>query len=95
MHDYIMKCVENSALNGEPVIRNMAYQFNEGEEIKDQFMLGDEYLVAPVINKGQTKRTVKLFDGKWVYVPTGEVFEKGEAVIDAPIDVLPYFRRIG
>ncbi len=95
MHDYIMKYVENSALNGEPVIRNIAYQFNEGEEIKDQFMLGDEYLVAPVINKGQTKRTVKLFDGKWVYVPTGEVFEKGEAVIDAPIDVLPYFKRVG
>ena len=41
----------NSAKTGEPIIRHMEYAFpHQGfVDCKDQFMLGDRYLVAPVL----------------------------------------------
>ena len=51
----IMKLAQESAKTGAPIVRTMEYSFpNNGfEHIKDQFMLGDEVLVAPILKKGK------------------------------------------
>jgi len=93
---YIVKQVEKSAVSGEPIVRHMEYSYpHRGfERCLDQFMLGEDYLVAPVVIKGQTKREVKLPQGKWLYLGKKE-YEGGQAiVVDAPIEVLPYFKKI-
>ena len=65
---------------------NMGY-----EKIYDQFMLGSDVLVAPVIVKGQFKRQVVLPKGKWKYLGEKE-YEGGKIVtVDSPLEVLPYF----
>ena len=90
---YIIKLVKESAVSGEPIVRHMEYEFpNEGfGRTLDQFMLGDEVLVAPVIEKGATKREVKLPKGTWSYLGKTD-YEGGQTVtVDAPIEVLPYF----
>ncbi len=91
--DYIVENVKKSAVSGEPIVRHLEYQFpNCGyEKINDEFMLGDKILVAPVIQKGATKRTVVLPEGWWLYL--GKTLCKGGRTVesDAPIDVLPYF----
>lgn len=95
--EYILKIAEESAKTGEPIVRYMEYEFpNEGLcSILDQFMLGSDILVAPVCQKGIEKRSVVLPKGRWEYV-TGDIFDGGKAVeVEAPIDVLPYFRKIG
>ena len=93
--DYILKCAEETAKGGLPIIRNMAMQFNDLYDVRDQFMLGDDYLVAPVVKRGITKQSVKLPRGRWKYIPSGEEFDGGKTIeVDAPIDVLPYFRCI-
>ena len=56
----------------------MDYAFpNQGfEECRDQYMLGDKYLVAPIMSSGNT-RTVKLPKGKWKD-DLGKVYKGGK-----------------
>jgi alpha-glucosidase len=73
----------------------MEYMFPEQgfAECKDQFMLGEKYLVAPVITSDD-KRTVIFPKGKW-RDERGEVFQGGKTVdINAGIDRLPYFEKV-
>ncbi|WP_182201342.1 glycoside hydrolase family 31 protein [Paraliobacillus salinarum] len=61
--------VTHAKETGEPIIRYMTYCFpNEPvEQIIDQFMLGDDVLVAPVYEQGATGREVYIPIGEWKY----------------------------
>jgi len=65
--DYILRLVRKSALTGEPVVRSMEYVFpHQGyERVQDQFLLGDEILVAPILEKDVCEREVTLPAGVW------------------------------
>lgn len=92
---YIIEQVKKTAVSGEPIVRHMEYSFPHMgfERCLDQFMLGDDYLVAPVLEKGQKKRTVTLPEGKWLYLGETE-YNGGETVIiDTPLEILPYFKK--
>lgn len=96
MGDEILSLAKNASETGEPIVQPMALAFPESgfEEIKDQFMLGDEILVAPVLEKGARSRRIYLPDGKWIS-EEGGVFEGGKDFeIDVPLDRLAYFRRM-
>jgi alpha-glucosidase len=91
--DLIWKIAQESASTGEPIVRFMEYEFpGQGfENVKDQFMLGKDILIAPVLEKGQLKRQVKLPKGKWKTVDN-KIVKGGQVIIvDAPLDVLPIF----
>ncbi len=91
---YILELAHRSSTSGEPIVRYMEYEFpGEGFELcKDQFMLGERYLVAPMITKG-TERTVVLPKGKW-QDENGKRYNGGKSyVINVPIDRLPVFER--
>lgn len=93
--DYILKLVEESAVSGEPIVRSMEYEYPRSgyETVSDQFLLGSDMLVAPVLEKGQTVRRVILPEGKWIYCDGTEYCGGGTADVPAPIEVLPYFVR--
>ena len=85
-----------SAKTGEPMMRNMEYSFpGMGyADIKDQFMMGDNLLVAPVVEKGATSRKVILPPGRWK-ADDGQIYEGSTSItISAPIDRLPYFEKL-
>ncbi|MEO6188380.1 MAG: glycoside hydrolase family 31 protein [Ginsengibacter sp.] len=65
---YIMSVMRRSARTGEPALRPLAYNYpGKGYEmIKDQFMMGDEMLVAPVVTE-KDERDVVLPSGDWAY----------------------------
>ncbi len=96
MSGEIIKIVEDVEKTGEPILRNMEYNYpHKGyEKINDQFMLGEKYLVAPVLEKGVEKRVVVFPDGKWRDMVDGKVYGGGRYEVNAPIDKLPYFERI-
>ena len=96
MYNEIIRVVENAEKTGEPILRNMEYEFpHKGyERILDQFMLGDKYLVAPVLQKGVVSRKVIFPEGKWQDMNNGKIYSCGEHEVNAPIDVLPYFIKI-
>jgi len=92
----IMKLVRESAKTGDPILRNMEFVFpNQGfESITDQFMMGDNLLVAPVVEPGTNGRSVVLPTGKWKS-DDGKVYKGGKSIfIDAPLDRLPYFEKV-
>lgn len=92
---YIMTYARKAAQTGEPIVRCMEYQFpHQGfEECKDQFMLGDKYLVAPVVDN-RLERDVRLPKGTW-RDEQGRKYKGGKTYhIQVPLDRLPYFEKI-
>jgi alpha-glucosidase len=95
MGGYILECARRAAQTGEPIVRHMEYAFpHEGFiACRDQFMLGEKYLVAPMTTKG-TRRSVKLPAGQWKD-DLGKTHKGGTTIeIDVPISRLPYFERV-
>ncbi len=95
MGPFIYELAQKAAIDGEPIVRHLEYAFpGQGfESCDDQFMLGEKYLVAPMIDKGNS-RTVKLPNGNWVD-ESGKKFKGGKTVvIDVPLNRLPYFAKI-
>ena len=92
---YITLCALESARTGEPIVRNLEYEFpHHGyANVKDQFMLGHQLMVAPMTTSG-TSRTIILPPGRW-RDDQGRVW-RGNRVIkqQVPLSRLPYFERI-
>lgn len=96
MGDKILSLAQQSARTGEPIVRHLEYVFpHQGfAEIKNQFMLGDSILVAPVVEKGAVKRWVKFPNGTWKS-ETGEIVNGPKTIqIDAPLQCLPWYELV-
>ena len=91
----IMQLAQSSALTGEPIVRAMEYVFPEQdyEAIKDQFMVGDDILVAPVVQPGSRSRVVRFPAGTWKGDDGKEYVGPTKVALDVPIERLPWFRR--
>ncbi len=91
--DYIYKQVNNTAQTGEPIIRCMEYEFPGlgYETIKDQFMVGDSLLVAPMLKKGVYERVVQVPPGDWTDDNGTKYTGPCTVNIDVPLNRLPFF----
>lgn len=83
--------------DGRPIQRALGLAYPElGEHPSDTYLLGDELLVAPVVERGARQREVLLPAGRWIGWWDGEVLEGGQRItVDAPLDRLPLFLREG
>lgn len=91
-----LELAKQASKTGEPIVKPMVLAFPESgfETIKDQFMLGDDILVAPVVKKGVRSRNVVFPEGKW-RGDDGSVISGGKTVeIRVPIERLPYFTKL-
>jgi alpha-D-xyloside xylohydrolase len=71
------------------------YELAKKKDIKDQYMFGDNILVAPVF-AGEISREVILPTGKWYDFYTGDFIGENEIIeIEAAIDKIPLFVRDG
>lgn len=80
-----------------PIVRHLMLEHPDdpiARTVDDQFLLGRDLLVAPVLAEGATERQVYLPDGVWFDVWTGERFEGRQTiVVAAPIGRPPVFSR--
>ena len=87
---------KKAAKDGEPIMRNLEYNypgFGYGE-IRDEFLMGEDLLVAPVLEKGAKTRKVVIPPGIW-RADDGRTYEGPRAVeIETPLSRLPYFQRL-
>ncbi|MBR3504027.1 MAG: glycoside hydrolase family 31 protein [Clostridia bacterium] len=99
LRPYVRRLMREAHESGAPLMRAMFYEFPENEgcaELKDQYMFGSRYLVAPVLYPGERTRLVYLPDGAWRDVDTGAVYVGGETIrVDAPLERIPVFERMG
>jgi alpha-glucosidase (family GH31 glycosyl hydrolase) len=91
----ILSLADAAARTGEPVQRHMSYVFpgNGYEHVRDQFMLGDDLMVAPVTVKGQERRVVLIPPGCWTADDGTQYVGPCETEIEVPLARLPRFRR--
>lgn len=96
MGEKILALAKESAISGEPIIRSLEYVYpGQGyASIKDQFLLGNDILVAPVTAKGLRERIVIFPKGKWKGEDGSIV--KGPAIktIQVPLERLPWYKKI-
>ena len=96
MGNRILELAKRASITGEPIVKPMALAFpdNGYETINDQFMLGENILVAPVVEKGVYKRKVILPKGKW-RGDDGKIIKGNKTIeIDAPISRIPFFTKV-
>lgn len=92
----ILALAKEASKTGEPIAKPKALAFPDGgyEMVKDQFMLGNEILVAPVVQKGARSRSVILPVGQWKS-EDGVIHTGGASVkIEVPLERLPYFTLV-
>jgi len=99
MGDLFIKLAKEAAVTGEPIVKPMALSFPDAgfETIKDQFMLGDDILVAPIVEKGARSRTIIFPVGKWKGDDGSLVKSKnGTKTVEVrvPLNRLPYYTKI-
>jgi alpha-glucosidase len=96
MGNLILEFAKQASVTGEPIVKPMAlaYPNNGYETIKDQFVLGDKIIVAPVVEKGIYKRKVILPKGKWLG-DDGKIIKGNKIIeIDVPISRIPFFTKV-
>ncbi len=98
LKDQMETLAQEAARTGMPIVRHLMLEFPDDREtyaIADQYLLGPDLLVAPVVTEGATTRDVYLPAGaQWFHVFTGEMHEGGQTVsVDAPIGTPPVFAR--
>lgn len=95
----IMRLWEEAQTTGQPPVRGLWLEFPDdlrARQEDQQWMLGPDVIVAPVVEQGATQRAVYLPKGCWTHVDTGAQYNGPVDVkVPAPIDALPYFFRCG
>jgi len=97
--DYIYSLAKEARRTGHPIIRPLFFRNPEDAAtytISDQFMLGERFLVAPVLTKGATGRDVYLPAGLWKDFWSGEIYQGRQTLENypAPLEKLPVFVSI-
>lgn len=92
----ILALAKASSSSGEPLVRPLEYMYSHQgyAEIKDQFLLGDSILVAPVLEKGQRNRNVTFPMGTWKGDDGLIVKGPCQLEIKAPLARLPWYRLV-
>ena len=80
---------------GEPILRNLEYNYpGKGyAHVIDEFMMGEDLLVAPVLKKGAASREVILPPGRWLADDGATFTGPCTITVQTPLARLPHFVR--
>jgi alpha-D-xyloside xylohydrolase len=97
---YIYSLGYDTYQTGAPYMRALFMDFPHDPKVadlRDEYMFGPAFLIAPVTEQGATSRAVYLPAGAdWYNYWTSQRLHGGQTVqVDAPIDTLPIFVRAG
>lgn len=90
LFDYRKYLSQKAAETGLPVVRHPFIHYPDDPEVwkitYQEFMLGEDFLIAPVTDEGATEVTAYLPAGEWTHLWTGETYQGGQYVtIPAPM----------
>lgn len=92
---YLYDLFAQETQDGLPIMRPLVLTYPQDPRVRDlndEYLVGDNLLVAPVVQKSQTKRLVYLPAGTWIDFWTNREYAgETDIVADAPLDRLPLF----
>src|SRR3954452_4628442 len=90
----LLDLVDQASRTGEPILRPMAYHAPGMEAVSDQFFLGPDLVVAPVVRQGATTREVRLPGGTWQSDDGSLVQGPTTVTVATPLHRIPRFSRM-
>jgi len=96
---YLYTAFWQCAQNGAPIVRPLLLPFQDDvatHTMNDQFMCGDAFLVAPVVEEGALHRFVYLPEGEWYDFWSDERISGPAWIrVQTPLERWPVFVRAG
>ncbi|HBB87724.1 MAG TPA: alpha-glucosidase [Blastocatellia bacterium] len=96
---FLYTALEEAHRTGVPLFRPLLLNYQDDPDtynLDDEFMIGNDLLVAPVVKPDVTKRLVFLPQGTWYDYWTNRKYEGGTTIsVDAPLETVPMFVRAG
>lgn len=97
---YLYSYAREAHDSGLPLMRGLFMEYPNDEQalaVEDQFLFGEELLVAPVLRKGERVRRLYLPEGEWYdfHDPTKTYFGGERIAYRAPLGVIPLFVKKG
>src|SRR6266404_6141925 len=96
---FLYTTLEEAHRTGVPLFRPLVLNYPDDSNtynLDDEFMIGDDLLVAPIVKPDLTSRLVYLPKGLWYDYWTNKRSEGGMMIrVDAPLDTVPMFVRGG
>lgn len=99
MLPFIYTGLEESHRTGLPLFRPLLFNYQTDTNLlnlDDQFMLGRDLMVAPILKPNQTSRLVYLPEGEWYDYWTAKKYQGKQMIrFEAPLETVPMFVRAG
>jgi len=96
---YLYNVLEEAHRTGMPIFRPLLLNYQADANtlnIDDEFMVGSDLLVAPILEPGSATRRVYLPEGTWINYWNGAQIAGGRMVrTEAPLDTVPLYVRGG
>lgn len=96
---FLYTTLEAAHRTGVPVFRPLMLNYQDDPNtynLDDEFMIGDDLLVAPIVTPDVTSRLVYLPKGTWYDFRTNKKYDGGTMIrADAPLETVPMFVRGG
>ena len=92
---YVRALSDEAVATGLPLQRPLFLHYADPEfhDIQDQYLYGTDLLVAPVVAAGEDGRNVRLPEGQWRHLWSGDNYAGGLHMISAPAGNPPVFYR--
>ena len=99
MLPFLYTILEEAGRTGLPVFRPLLLNYQQDFNtlnLDDEFMVGSDLLVAPVLRRDITNRMVYLPEGTWIDYWSGKKMTGGTMIrVEAPLETVPLFVRAG
>lgn len=96
---YLYSAFAECAFYGKPIVRPIFTAEPSNPHLRgidDCFLVGDDLLVAPILQEGAIRRTVYLPEGDWYNFHTNERYSGSQLInVEAPLGTLPVFVHTG
>jgi len=96
---FLYTTLEEAHRTGVPLFRPLMLNYQEDPNtynLDDQFMIGNDLLVAPILKPDVLQRLVYLPKGIWYDYWTNKKYDGGKMIsVDAPLETVPMFVRAG
>jgi sulfoquinovosidase len=97
LNDYLMAAHDAYRATGRPIMCALELAYPDIGPVPDQYLLGEDLLVAPVLEPGCTRRRVVLPEGRWadLFEPGRSFTGPGVTEVEVGPDDIPVFARCG
>jgi alpha-glucosidase len=96
---FLYTTLEEAHRTGTPLFRPLVLNYQDDPNtynLDDEFMIGNDLLVAPIVKPDVTRRLVYLPKGVWYDYWTNKQFAGGTTIsVEAPLETVPMFVRGG